>query len=183
MQCTFSQKLSIVNQSIYCSVVSKSRSSTTNSKTKAAVLPGINRCGNFLLFLHPTYSLAFEQTLKDLSSILTVTRQGCPEPLNLFNLSATQANEFHILRSKNPVLDSCILSYMFSYLQFYYSEGFAQINLRYVNTISSIVIFVIVFFKSIFYLCLSVVYRQKVAFLFRFFHWNLINISTRYFSI
>ena len=42
------------------------RSITTHSGTKAAVLPGMIRCGSFVLISEPTLSLVSEQTLKDL---------------------------------------------------------------------------------------------------------------------
>ena len=37
-------------------------------------------------------------------TILTLARQSCSEPLNFFNLSATLANGFHILHSRNRPL-------------------------------------------------------------------------------
>ena len=46
----------------------KGRSSTANSGTKVAVWLGMNRCGSFRCFPHPTLSLASEQTLKYLKS-------------------------------------------------------------------------------------------------------------------
>ena len=49
-------------------VLPKGRYSTANSGTKVAVLLGMNRCGSFRWFLHPTLSLASEQTLKDRKS-------------------------------------------------------------------------------------------------------------------
>ena len=44
----------------------KGNTSTENSGTKAAVLPGMIRCGSFPLLSASTLSLASEQTLKDL---------------------------------------------------------------------------------------------------------------------
>ena len=54
------------NSGTYAAILPKGKSSISNSGTWVAVLPGMNRCGSFPLLLHPTLSLASEQTLKDL---------------------------------------------------------------------------------------------------------------------
>ena len=61
------QVLNCKRRNLSCSSA-EGRSSTANSRTKVQFYQGLNRCGSFPCFAHPTLSLASEQTLKDLKS-------------------------------------------------------------------------------------------------------------------
>ena len=70
-ECNNNHQCSAQEQVLHCKRRNKGcssaeGSSTANSGTRAAVLPGMNRCGSFSLLSHHTLFLASEQTLKDL---------------------------------------------------------------------------------------------------------------------
>ena len=60
------------------SVLPKDACFTANSRIKVTVLLGMNMCGSFPFFPHPTLSLASDQTLKDLEvELITVDLANC----------------------------------------------------------------------------------------------------------